>query len=211
MALAGGTAAVLAAAAVGGAAVLGRPFLFVLGVYLALHLLYVGWARGVAVLDVVVVALGFVLRAVGGAVVVAVPYSPWLLVTTFLGALLLVLGKRRAEAAAGGARPALDAFPLPALDAALSATAGALLIAYALYTILSPTAVGGHAEAAGRMVWTFPFVAFGVLRYLVISTGERVGEGSAEEPEGLLFRDRPTQAALLGWFAAVVAILYGGR
>lgn len=204
------TAAVLAAAGLAASAALGRPFLAAAVFYLALQALYVGWGRAVAVLDVVLVAVGFVLRAVAGAVAVDVPYSPWLVVTSFIAALLLILGKRRAEAtSAGGVRPSLAAFPVAALDAAIAAASGALLLAYALYTILSPTAVRGGAAPTPHLVWTFPFVAFGVMRYLQIVMGGVSGR-SGEEPEEILLQDRPTQCAVAGWIALVVALLYGG-
>lgn len=154
-----------------------------------------------------VVALGFILRAVAGAVAVGVPYSPWLVVTTFLAAAMIALGKRRAEAAAGGpVRQSLASVSVAALDAALAATAGALLIAYALYTILSPTAVGGAPHGPSpRLVWTFPPVVFGVLRYLLLVIGRRAGE----EPEAILASDGPTRWAVGVWILLVIGLLYG--
>lgn len=156
-------------------------------------------------LDVAVIAAGFVLRAMAGAVAVDVPMSAWLLVCTFLLALILGFGKRRHELVALGAmaarhRPALAGYSRRVLDGLIVASAALALIAYFTYAATTPT-----VSTNWPMQLTVPFVAFAIGRYLFLVFRRNLG-GS---PEKVLVLDRPLQVALVGWALAIALALLG--
>lgn len=171
--------------------------------YLALMLAYSFGLKHVVMLDVVIIAVGFVIRAAAGAVAIDVVISPWLLACTLLLALFLGFGKRRHELAhldaAAAHRPNLESYSLQLLDQLLVATGTATVVAYLLYTIETRGKFGTDA-----LMLTVPFVAFAVFRYLFLL--QRKGEGG--RPESLLFSDRPLLFAIIGWGLCCVAILY---
>jgi 4-hydroxybenzoate polyprenyltransferase len=202
LALAG--AGVLLAATLAAAAAVGGSFLGVAVTYVAMMIGYTLGLKRLVIVDVLMIAAGFVLRAVAGAVAIDVTISPWLLTCTWLLALFLGFGKRRAELAssphAAAHRENLDSYTLPMLDQLLSATAAAVVACYTLYTI---EARGATGEAA--MLLTAPIVAYAVFRYLFLM--HRRGHGG--RPEVSLFDDRPLLLAVAAWGAACVAVLYG--
>jgi 4-hydroxybenzoate polyprenyltransferase len=178
----------------------------IIGAYLTLMVAYTIWLKRVAILDVMVIAVGFVLRAVGGAVAVAVPISPWLLVCAFLLALFLGFGKRRAELVGLGLdaarhRVALAGYTGPLLDQLVRISAGAALVTYAIYTVVS-TSVPDN----GSMLMTVPFVAFAIFRYLFLIYGRGLG-GS---PESLLFRDRWLLGSVALWGVLALVLMRAG-
>jgi 4-hydroxybenzoate polyprenyltransferase len=193
---------------------LGRPFALVAGLYLASNLAYSFSLKHHVILDVFLIALGFVLRAIAGvelvrAVMPDVTLSPWLLVCTFFGALFLGVSKRRRELinAGGNAseqRAVLRDYTPDLLEVMLTVSATATLIAYALYTMAPATVAKFHTEA---LLYTVPIVAYGVFRYLYLV---RVSE-SSEDPSAVLLSDRPIQATVLLFLAVAVWILYFGR
>ncbi len=200
-----GAAAVLAALGLALAWGLGAGFLAWGVAYLALQALYTGLLKRVAVLDVFAVAAGFVVRVLAGAEAIDVPVSNWLYLCTLLLALFLALEKRRAELVllgpgAGSHRGILASYSVGLLDQLVAITAGAAILAYALYT-LSPDTV--HKFGGDRLKYTVPFAVFGIFRYLWLA---RRGDGG--EPERVLFRDRATQANLLAWLAVVAWAIY---
>ena len=184
------------------------PFLglIILG-YLLMMVGYTLWFKRVAILDVMTIAIGFVMRAVGGAVAVAVPISPWLLVCAFLLALFLGFGKRRAElidlgGMASKHRISLQEYTAPLLDQLVGITAISALVTYAVYTVVSSNVPENDA-----MLFTVPFVAFAIFRYLYLVYGRGLG-GS---PESLLFRDRWLLASVVLWgVLALVIVRTGG-
>jgi 4-hydroxybenzoate polyprenyltransferase len=153
---------------------------------------------------VFVIATGFVLRAVGGALVIGAEISPWLYTVTLLGALFLGLCKRRnellllGEGGAGEHRKILDEYTPALLDTLISVVCSATIMAYSLYTFTSPTLPKNHL-----MMLTVPFVIFGMFRYLYLA--HRKNEGGS--PEDLLTRDKPLVATILLWVTTAVAIL----
>jgi 4-hydroxybenzoate polyprenyltransferase len=189
--------AVLGAVAAVAAVILGSGFAAILGGYLGLTTLYsLGLKRAVFV-DVMVVAAGFVLRVVGGAVAIAVPVSHWLLMCAFLLALYLALGKRRSElvllgADAGLHRAVLGHYTLPMVDQAISVVLGATLVAYTLYTVAPDTIQKVGSE--GLMV-TAPVVLYGLFRYLYVLHRHELG-GS---PARVLLTDRPLLVCVILW------------
>jgi decaprenyl-phosphate phosphoribosyltransferase len=182
---------------------LGWPVLLLGVAYLGSHLLYVYGLKHVAVVDVVIVALGFVLRAAAGAAAVRVPVSNWFLLVSLFGALFLVAGKRRAERSTppsnGQTRPVLAAYSAAWLDQLMTV---ALLGASMSYGLWAFQYLGDDVY---RQLLTLSFLPFltGLLRY-----GLLVSNGSGELPEHELFRDHVLLAAGLLWSLLVAAGLY---
>ena len=178
-------------------------------IYLALTLVYSLLLKRVPVADILALSSVYVLRAVAGAVVIQVPISPWLYVVTGLGAMMIVLGKRRGElasAAMGEARQqraVLGSYSLRAIGPAINVCAAGVLAAYVAYTL---TAAGLPGNMA--MALTLPFAAFGLYRYLRLL--HRDG-ASGETPEEMFLSDRPLQAAAVLGLATVLTVLSMGR
>ena len=174
--------------------------------YLALFVLYTLVLKHVVILDVMTIAIGFVLRAEAGGLIIAVPISEWLLVCTILLALFLGLAKRRHELTlltdgASGHRPILEEYDSYLLDQMIAVVAATTLMAYVIYCA-SPE----PAERFGTrlLVLTTPFPIYGLFRYLYL-VHRKQGGGS---PSDMLLRDRPLLACVALWGLAVVAIIY---
>ena len=205
-------AAALAAAALIGATALvaafwvGRTFGIVAVTYLVLLGLYSGPIKHAVILDVLTISLGFVLRAVGGAVAIGVPISHWLLVCTILLALFLALSKRRHELVllaedAASHRRILQEYSPYLLDQMIAVVTASTLMGYALYTV-SPETI--EKFGSDRLLLTFPFPIYGIFRYLYL-VHQKQGGGS---PAEMLFNDRPLLACVALWAVAVVLIIY---
>lgn len=200
-------AAVLTVGSLGAAYALDREFFEVGLAYVLLLAGYSVWLKHSPVLDVLVIAFGFVLRAYAGSVVLHVPFSHWLLVLTLLLALFLATAKRRAEyvALAGAAaahRPSLEHYSLPMLDQMLSVVMACTLLAYAFYTISPETVTKFGTD---HLLMTFPLPIYGLFRYLYLI---HRGAGGGN-PSDLLLSDRPLQLCVVAWGALVAAIIYG--
>lgn len=200
-------AALLAAAALGGAALLSLPFARVLAVYLSLQAVYTCLLKRLALVDILVIAAGFVLRAIAGAVILEVSISPWLLLCTFLLALFLALCKRRHEKSLSNGdaayRPSLRAYDVRLLDQLIAITSSTTLVSYAIYT-LAPETVDKFGNA--RLGFTIPFVLFGVFRYLDLVYRHDRGD----RPERILLTDGPLLANVLLYGVAVILLLAAG-
>ena len=171
---------------------------------MGLNLAYSAWLKHVVLLDVLLIASGFLLRAAAGAVAVLTPISPWLYLCTLLLALLIILGKRRSELALLGLRAAahrrnLAHYATASLDRWLLLVAGTTVAAYVLYTLFSPATYGSPI-----LIVTVPFVVFGLVRYLRATRTP----GGAESPEALLFRDPWLFASIALWGLTVLVLLY---
>lgn len=194
---------VLLAAGLGLSAALGWPFLIAVAAYLGMHLLYGVWLKHVAIVDMLVIAFGFVLRAVAGALVISVPVSPWLILCVGLLGLFLATAKRRHELLLLGDdstshRPVLAEYSAELLDSFMVTLSAATVTSYALYTFFEQRAPGYS------MMLTIPFVIYGVLRYQSIVLTE--GEGG--RPEEVLLTDKPILATVVLWALAAVVALY---
>jgi 4-hydroxybenzoate polyprenyltransferase len=205
-ALASAASAVLAALALVAAALLNRATLFIILAYLLSSIAYSVRLKRVFLLDVMVVAAGFVLRAVAGAAVIDAKISPWLLVCSFLLALFLALGKRRAELVLLGEdarahRPALFHYSLPLVDGWLTALTGASIVSYAIYT-QSPRTVENFGTT--DLLYTLPFVIYALFRYQHLVVREEAGG----DPGALLVQDKGLWLALLGWAVTAAAVIY---
>ncbi|MBI4434418.1 decaprenyl-phosphate phosphoribosyltransferase [Candidatus Uhrbacteria bacterium] len=197
-------AGLLVAALVGSAA-LGASFSLVAAAYIVLNVAYSYRLKRIALVDVMVIAAGYVLRVVGGAVAIPVPVTPWLLVTSMLLALFLALGKRRNELVVLGSeaathRAALAQYTPELLDQLIAVVTSSTVIAYSLYAM--DRAV---AEQLGTpwLPLTIPLVLFGVFRYLYLIHRHQGGG----DPTMALIRDRPLLASVALWSLFVVALI----
>jgi 4-hydroxybenzoate polyprenyltransferase len=196
-------ALVLFAAGVALAFAVQPAFALIIGAYVLLMVGYSLKLKHVVVLDLLTVSSGFVLRAIGGAIAIAVPVSPWLFIVTLLGALFIVINKRRHEIVllrgdAANHRPILDEYSVQLLDQMSSIVTASTLIAYGLYTFTAPNLPANHA-----MMLTVPFVLYGIFRYLYL-VHQREAGGS---PEEVLLRDRPLLVNAVLWLVTSMAIL----
>lgn len=202
-----GVAAVIGISALTIAFFLRREFgLFALA-YLGLLASYSGPLKHVVIVDVLTIAIGFVLRAAAGAAVIDVPISNWLLFITILGALFLALAKRRHELVllAGDAtshRPILQEYTPYLLDQMISVVTASTLVAYAFYTVNPETIEKFHTTHLGL---TLPFLIYGIFRYLYL-VHQKEGGGS---PAEMLLNDRPLLLCVALWALAVALIIYG--
>jgi 4-hydroxybenzoate polyprenyltransferase len=196
----------LGVAGIAAAVAVGWPFAAVAASYLVLQLAYSGALKHIVILDVLTIAIGFVLRAVAGAVAVNVEISRWLLLCAILLALFISLAKRRHEIVllADGAtshRPILGEYSAYLLDQMISVVAASTLIAYIFYTISPETVEKFDTQWLGL---TIPFPLYGIFRYLYL-VHQREGGGS---PADLLLTDRPLLACVAMWATAVALIIY---
>lgn len=201
-------AAVLGAAALAIAFWLRPAFGVAAAAYLALFVVYTGALKHIVVLDVMTIAIGFVLRAVAGGLVIDVHISNWLLVCTMLGALFLGLAKRRHEMTlltegAGGHRKILEEYDTYLLDQMIGVVAAATMVAYIIYCASPETRAYFGTE---WMVLTTPFPIYGLFRYLYL-VHRKAGGGN---PSDLLLNDRPLLACVLLWGLTSVLIIYRG-
>lgn len=190
-------AASLAAVSVGLAASLGPTSLACLGAFLALQGAYSLRLKEIELLDVLAIAALFVLRAAAGAIAVSVAISQWLLLCTFLLALFLALGKRRAELALAGvhARPVLAGYTPALVDQLLAVVAAATIGAYAAYSLT--------AHDSRWLLATVPFVVYGLFRYLLLLHRRGLGE----EPDALLVQDVPLLVTVAAWATTCAVVL----
>jgi 4-hydroxybenzoate polyprenyltransferase len=201
-----GAAIVLGAGGLVAAYAIDPAFAVVGAAYLALQLLYSFALKHIVIIDVLALAIGFVLRAAGGAVAVHVEISHWLLVCTILLALFVALAKRRHEIVllADGAanhRPILGEYSPYLLDQMIGVVTASTLISYVFYTISPET------QAKFGTAWlgvTIPFPLYGIFRYLYL-VHQREGGGS---PADLLLTDRPLLACVALWALTVALIIY---
>jgi 4-hydroxybenzoate polyprenyltransferase len=200
------------AVAIGAAALVAafwlRPlFGVVAGSYVVLLSLYSGRLKHIVILDVLTIAIGFVLRAAAGAVALDVPISHWLYVLTILLALFLALSKRRHELVllADGAtshRRILEEYSPYLLDQMIAVVSASTIVAYAFYTV-SPETV--QKFGTDRLMLTLPFPLYGIFRYLYL-VHQKDGGGN---PADMLLTDRPLLLCVGLWAATVAVIIYG--
>jgi 4-hydroxybenzoate polyprenyltransferase len=185
------------------------PFGAVAVVYALLLTAYSGGLKHVVIVDTLVIAAGFVLRALAGVVVLAVPFSHWFLLCTSLLALFLTFGKRRYELIAleGGApghRPILSEYSPQLLDQMIAVVTASTLMAYALYTMAPDTEA---RLGTALLPLTIPFVLYGIFRYLYLLYRRDLGGNPSEH----LLTDRALLIDVALWGLTVVLVLYGAR
>ncbi len=203
----GAALAAFAALSVGGiaaAAFIGWKFALIAAGYWLLMLAYTFVLKHEVILDVFAIAAGFVLRALAGAVAIDVKISSWLIICTTFAALFLALSKRRAELATIGdnnyeQRRSLEHYSIGFIDQMISVVTAATLVCYMLYTAQSETAM----RHSGLM-FTIPFVLYGIFRYLYLVYRKEQGE----TPEQMIVEDRPLLVNLLLWAALSALIMW---
>lgn len=177
-------------------ALINIPLAIVGTLYIFINFIYTFYLKNFALIDVMVVAVGFVLRAAAGTMVIGVQISHWLILCVFLMALVLAFGKRRHELlAACDSRQCLSHYTEKMVDNFLNISVGMLLMSYALYSF----------SVNFYMMATLPLAFYGVFRFMQLVYLNNFG-GEAE----LLLKDRASQVNLALWMFVVILILYGG-
>lgn len=180
-------------------------FGLVISGYFLLMLAYSLWLKHIPLLDVMIIAVGFVLRVAGGQVIIVTErFSPWLYVATTFLALFIGIGKRRSElelleSHAVEHRRVLDGYTLELLDQMLTIVLSTTLMTYCLYTFTSADNLGNYS-----MLVTIPFVIYALFRYLYLLRVKHVGGA----PEVVVLTDRPMLFSILLWGLTVLLILY---
>jgi 4-hydroxybenzoate polyprenyltransferase len=199
-------AIVLGASSLAASLVLSPTFAAMAAAYVILNLAYSFKLKEVVIIDVLGLSLSFVIRAVAGAVAISVDFSPWLLMCTILLALFLALAKRRHElvslsTAAAEHRRSLADYSPNLLDQMIAVVTASCVMSYALYATDRETI---ERFATDRLIWTLPFVLYGIFRYLYLVHAREQG-GS---PTDVLLTDRPLLVNLGLWALAIVVIVY---
>lgn len=175
--------------------------------YVGLNLLYSLFLKTVVIIDIMVIALGFVLRVMIGGAVNDVPLYPWILITTFLLAIFLALIKRRQELLKiqelhpeAVTRRTLESYNAAMLDQMISVATATTLISYIMY-VLSPDVQ--QKFGTGNLFYTVPFVLFGIFRYLFLS----YARGRGESPSDIITSDLPFTLNLVLWVAVFILLV----
>jgi 4-hydroxybenzoate polyprenyltransferase len=174
--------------------------------YLAINLLYTFRLKDVLILDLFSIASGFIIRVAAGGLVIHVPLSNWLLICTTLLSLFLALAKRRHELVlleedSANHREVLKEYTPYLLDQMISVVTASTVIAYSLYTLSAETMAKLGTD---KLIFTVPFVLYGIFRYLYLMHNKREG-GS---PENTLLADRPLLYACMLWACTAIIVLY---
>ena len=178
----------------------------VLAVYVVLNIAYSFSLKHISILDVNIIAIGFVLRLFIGSVVTDIYLSKWIIIMTFLLALFMALAKRRDDVlifldSGKRMRQVIDGYNLPFLDAAMTIMASVVIVAYTLYTTSSEVESRLNSE---YLYLTVFFVILGIMRYLKIIFVHK----NSGSPSKIIISDRFIQLTLLGWVCIFIWILY---
>jgi len=207
---AGGAAVVLAIGAVVLCFLLPRGFSAVLLSYVLVNVLYTYWLKRKVIMDVILIAVGFVLRAIGGGVAIGMPISPWLIVCTFTLCMFLGFGKRRCELAVIGNtaeavkhRASLARYSHDLLNHLTSVTAGIAIVTFLLYVMDR----SGHQPPFDKryLVYTLPLVVYAIFRYTML-----IESGRVTGPTDVVINDRPFLITLILWAISAVVVVYWG-
>jgi 4-hydroxybenzoate polyprenyltransferase len=185
---------------------LGWTFVGIIALYVALQFAYSLALKDTVILDLIAVAVGFVLRAFAGGIAIHVEVSPWLIFVTFVLALFLVLARRRSELVAMGEcgavhRATLEMYTIRLVDHMVSITAGMTLLSYMIYTVSPEVAQKLHTT---HLYLALPFAAYGVFRYLYLV----VERDEGGDPASVLLSDRPLMVSVVLWIAMNIVLLY---
>ncbi|HSA32935.1 MAG TPA: decaprenyl-phosphate phosphoribosyltransferase [bacterium] len=201
-------AATLLLAGLGGASFYNKQLFLILAIYCVLNVLYSMLFKRIALLDIFVIATGFLLRLIAGteyAGLAGVHPSQWIIVMTFLLALFLALAKRRDDVLLAGegkkTRHAVHGYNLEFINSALAVMTAVIILAYILYTM--DPAVARHF-GSDKIYLTVIFVILGLFRYLQLTLVYK----KSSQPTDLLLRDRFLQLTILGWIALFVILVY---
>ena len=181
-------------------------FLFVLAIYFVINVGYSFGLKNVAILDIVLLAAGFVLRVKGGSVIANIALSEWIIIMVFLLAIFMALGKRRDDVilkinSGVDMRKSVKGYNLELLNSLLALICAVIVVAYFMYTMSAETMtkLGTH-----RLYYTCLFVMAGLMRYLQII----FVQADSGSPTKILYKDLFIQIVLVLWIASFVAIIY---
>lgn len=186
---------------------LNYKFFLIIVFYVCLNIAYSAGLKKIVILDVMIVAMGFLLRAFAGCVIINVEVTPWLFICTLSLALTLSFGKRRNELNtlklnAQNHRDTLKFYSEKLLDIILTICSATTIVTYSLYTMAIETVSRFGTQ---KLIFTMPFVMYGVFRYLyVIYTQNKGGD-----PTTLLIKDLPSIINIILWIMCVVYVIYG--
>lgn len=189
---------------------LNRAFMLVVLLYVVINVLYSLGLKKIVLLDVFIVALGFMLRVIGGAVVINVEISHWLVLCTLFVSLFLAVSKRRGELILAkntddySGRSVVQEYEIDFLDQAITVSAAGMAISYALYTVAERTV---RIFGTEHLIFTTVFVLFGIFRYLYLMRKK----GSEDNPTYLLLTDLPMLVNITAWFIACIMIIYSDK
>ncbi len=189
----------------------------IIGAYLVMNLFYSLALKKVMILDVILIAVGFVLRAYAGAIAIEVFVSPWLIVCTFTLCLFLGFGKRRCELAVMGSqgqaerhRSTLAEYTPELLNQCLTISAGVAIVTFLLYTLEPAAVLNGAGQPVPpppfdkqKLMYTLPLVVYGIFRYVML-----IASGRVTGPTDVLIRDRPFLLTVLLWILSVQVIIW---
>ncbi|MGZ3940371.1 MAG: UbiA prenyltransferase family protein, partial [Flavisolibacter sp.] len=183
-----------------------EKFLFILSIYFFLNLAYSFGLKNIPILDIVILAIGFVLRIKGGAVIAQIGVSEWLNIMVFLLALFMAIGKRRddvllKQASGAEMRKAVKGYNIEYLNVVLALVCAVIVVAYFMYT-MSPEVL--RRMGTYRLYYTCLFVLAGILRYLQII----FVQSASGSPTKILYKDRFIQISLVLWIASFYLIIY---
>jgi decaprenyl-phosphate phosphoribosyltransferase len=181
-------------------------FLFVLGIYFLINLFYSLGLKAIPILDIFILAIGFVLRIKGGSVITHIPLSEWIVIMVFLLAIFMAIGKRRDDvllklSTGNDLRKAIKGYNLEFLNILLALVSAVIIVAYFMYTMSEE--VRSHLGTY-RLYYTCLFVMAGIMRYLQII----YVTADSGSPTKILYKDRFIQVTLLLWIASFISILY---
>ena len=184
---------------------LSLSFLILCSVYLLINILYSKWLKHIPILDVMIIATGFVLRVAAGVSLIKVDrFSPWLYVVTTLLSLFIGFGKRRADLVllsknANQHRAVFEGYSIPFLDQLITIVSSTTVVSYSLYTFSAPNLPENHS-----MMLTIPFVLYGIFRYLYLIQIKQSGGA----PEELVLKDKPLQLSVFFYGISVLMVFY---
>ncbi len=180
-------------------------FILVIAGYFILNISYSIFLKKIVILDLLSIALGFMLRVFAGAIAIDVGISKWLILTTLFISLFLAVMKRRSELVNIdtnlNTRKVLEDYSLEFINQIISITAAGVIISYALYTVSARTVAEFHTE---RLIYTSFFVIFGIFRYIHLVYKKSMGENAVE----VLVKDKPMIINILFYVITVIAIIY---
>jgi decaprenyl-phosphate phosphoribosyltransferase len=183
-----------------------HKFFIVLGIYFLINLAYSLGLKAISILDIIILATGFVLRIKGGSVISYVPLSEWIIIMVFLLAVFMAIGKRRDDvllklSSGSDMRKSIKGYNLEFLNILLAFVCAVIVVAYLMYT-MSPVTIANTGSS--RLYYTCIFVLAGIMRYLqiiYIST-------DSGSPTKILYKDRFIQITLILWGISYILLLY---
>lgn len=185
---------------------LGRQMLYIVFIYLVVNIAYTLKLKHVAIIDVFIIAAGFVLRLFIGSAVTNIELSMWIILMTFLLALFLALAKRRDDvliflSSGDKARKVIDGYNIDIVNLSMTIIASVTTVSYIMYTVSPEVIKKAHTD---KLYLSVVFVLLGIMRYLQIAFVEK----NSGSPSDILLRDRFIQLTISGWVLTLWILIY---